>query len=80
MLSTIHLLAQYQTLSVIDVQLTIGKRFGKSWAFNTHINFSQVSFTIYTNDGSYEISFYSILDGTQHTSGASNFPYKPWNT
>ena len=56
------------------------KKFGKSSSFITHIDWSQDSSAIRTNDGSYEILYYSIPDGTQDTGGASNWRNEIWNT
>lgn len=58
----------------------LAKKFGRSSSFITHIDWSQDSAAIRTNDGSYEILYYSIPDGTQDTSGASDFKNEPWHT
>lgn len=57
----------------------IGKPFGKSSSYITHLDWSLDSKTIRTNDGSYELLYYSV-DGVQDKRGATNFRDEPWAT
>ena len=54
------------------------RRFGKSSSYITHLDRSQDSGTIRTNDGSYEILYYTMPDGVQDPSGASNNRNETW--
>ena len=56
------------------------KKFGVSSSSITHIDSSQDSSVLRTNDGSYELHYYSVPDGTQVTSGASNYRNELWAT
>lgn len=56
------------------------KRFGQSSSFITHIDWSLSSDAIRTNDGSYELLYYTIPDGKQNKSGASAFKDTEWST
>jgi len=57
----------------------LGKVFGKSSSYITHLDWSQDSNSLRTNDGSYELLYYST-NGNQITSGASQFRDEPWST
>lgn len=54
--------------------------FGKSSSYITHVDWSLDSCAVRTNDGSYELLYYSIPDGKQLTSGASQFKDEVWQT
>lgn len=58
----------------------VGKKFGASTSFITHLDWSLDSQHLRTNDGSYEILYYSVADGKQLTSGATQFRDEPWAT
>ena len=55
-------------------------KFGKSSSFITHLDWSIDSAYLRTNDGSYEILYYTIPDGKQDTSGATNTRDMDWAT
>jgi len=57
----------------------IGKPFGASSSFITHLDWSLDSRYLRTNDGSYEILYYSI-EGEQIKRGATQFKDEPWAT
>ena len=56
-----------------------GKPFGASTSFITHLDWSLDSKHLRTNDGSYELLYYSV-DGVQIKGGASQFKDEPWAT
>jgi len=56
------------------------KRFGVSTSFITHLDWSISSDVIRTNDGSYELLYYSIPDGKQNKNGASAYRDTEWAT
>lgn len=56
------------------------KRFGVSSSFITHIDWSIASDVVRTNDGSYELLYYTIPDGKQNKNGASAYRDSDWAT
>lgn len=56
------------------------KRFGVSSSFITHIDWSLGSDLVRTNDGSYELLYYTIPDGKQNKNGASAYRDTDWAT
>lgn len=58
----------------------LGKKFGASSSFITHLDWSLDSNNIRTTDGSYELLYYDVQAGKQITSGATQFRDEPWAT
>jgi WD40 repeat protein len=68
-----------QIYSMPNGQKLHNKPFGVSSSYITHLDWSQDSQYIRTNDGSYELLYYS-RDGKQIKGGASQFKDEPWTT
>lgn len=54
------------------------KRFGASSSYIQHLDWSLNSDAIRTNDGSYEILFYTFPDGKQNKSGTTQYKNEEW--